>query len=214
MTTRARKSGFTIVEMLMVIGILAALMGIVTTAASAAIRQSRDRRTAAVKQVIQTGIGAYLSQYNSWPPKNGKLQSWMENGLSGGKHVDFLSADDYDEMMTELAKKSLGSKTTSPVMDFSACVVATKTAAAKKTGRGQNFTEAIKKKKKHGSTLKLSEMVFGYITKDGYFRRYLVQYNADSDSVTVMTRGDYNTWWTASGQQGTKDWPNGYKNLD
>ena len=49
---RARTAGFTIVEMLMVIGILAVLMGIVTTAASAAIRQARERRTEASKQII------------------------------------------------------------------------------------------------------------------------------------------------------------------
>ena len=57
---RARTAGFTIVEMLMVIGILAVLMGIVTTAASAAIRQARERRTEASKQIIQSRISSYL----------------------------------------------------------------------------------------------------------------------------------------------------------
>ena len=42
--TQTNKKGFTIVEMLMVIGVLAILMGIVTTAASAAIKQARSRR--------------------------------------------------------------------------------------------------------------------------------------------------------------------------
>ncbi len=214
MAMQTRKSGFTIVEMLMVIGILAVLMGIVTTAASVAIRQSRGRRTEAVKQIIQTGIGTYLTQYNSWPPKGGKLQNWMENGLSSGKHVDFLSANDYDAMMTELAKKSLGSENAAPMMDFGVCVVATKSAAAERHGHGQNFSEAIKKNKKHGSTLKLAEMVFGYITTDGYFRRYIVQYNADSDSVTVMTHDDYSSWWSTSGRSGSVQWPSGYTNLN
>ena len=70
---RARTAGFTIVEMLMVIGILAVLMGIVTTAASAAIRQARERRTEASKQIIQSGIASYLAQKNHWPPKGGQL---------------------------------------------------------------------------------------------------------------------------------------------
>ena len=47
MTCGNGRRGFTIVEMLMVVGVLAVLMGIVTTAATAAIRQARDRRTAA-----------------------------------------------------------------------------------------------------------------------------------------------------------------------
>ena len=53
---RARTAGFTIVEMLMVIGILAVLMGIVTTAASAAIRQARERRTEASKQISRVSL--------------------------------------------------------------------------------------------------------------------------------------------------------------
>ena len=152
---RARTAGFTIVEMLMVIGILAVLMGIVTTAASAAIRQARERRTEASKQVIQSGIASYLAQKNHWPPKGGQLQDWADNGLGSGKRVDFLSADQYDKMMYELAKVSVGSRKASPVMDFNGVVVATRTAASKAGGRGQNFSEAIKKNKKHGSTIKL-----------------------------------------------------------
>lgn len=208
---RARTAGFTIVEMLMVIGILAVLMGIVTTAASAAIRQARERRTEASKAVIQSGIASYLAQKNYWPPKGGKLQSWADNGLDSGKHVDFLTADEYDDMMYELAKVSVGSKKVSPVMDFNGVVVATRTAAGKAGGRGQNFSEAIKKNKKHGSTIKLNEMVFGYQEKEnGRFRRYIVQYNADSDSVRVMTVKNYNEWWDATHDNPTVQYPSGY----
>lgn len=208
---RARTAGFTIVEMLMVIGILAVLMGIVTTAASAAIRQARERRTEASKAVIQSGIASYLAQKNYWPPKGGKLQSWADNGLDSGKHVDFLSADEYDKMMYELAKVSVGSKKVSPVMDFNGVVVATRTAAGKVGGHSQNFSEAIKKNKKHGSTIKLNDMVFGYQEKEtGRFRRYIVQYNADSDSVRVMTVKNYNDWWDATHDNKTVQLPSGY----
>ncbi len=208
---RARTAGFTIVEMLMVIGILAVLMGIVTTAASAAIRQARARRTEASKEVIQSGIAAYLSQKNCWPPKGGQLQSWADNGLSSGKHVDFLSADQYDKMMYELAKVSVGAKKASPMMDFGGVAVATRAAAGKTGGRGQNFAEAIKKNKKHGSTIKLADMVFGYQEKEsGRFRRYIVQYNADSDSVRVMTVQNYTDWWNAVNAGTSVQLPSGY----
>ena len=211
---RTRKSGFTIVEMLMVIGILAVLMGLVTTAATAAIRQSRSRRTEAAKQILQSGISAYYAQHNYWPPKSGQLQSWAENGMNGNDHVDALSASDYDTMMRELAKKSYGSGSAQPVLDFSGMMVATATAATQSRGHGQSFSDAVTKNKKHGSTIKLADMVFGYITKDGYFRRFIVQYNADSDTVTVMTRDDYSSWWSASGQSGSVQWPSGYSNVD
>ncbi len=212
-TTRTRRAGFTIVEMLMVIGILAVLMGLVTTAASAAIRQSRNRRTEATKQVIQSGIATYRAQKNFWPPKGGKLQSWADDGvdsgdgLEGDTHVAFLSTSDYDKMMRELASASV--KDSSPMMDFGGVMVASASAAGKDHGRGRVFAEEVRKKS--GKKLKLSEMVFGYITKDGYFRRYLVQYNAESDTVTVMTRDDFSTWWNvAHGGKKTVKWPTGY----
>ncbi|MDO5318158.1 MAG: type II secretion system protein [bacterium] len=209
MTGESGKRGFTIVEMLMVIGVLAVLMGIVTTAATAAIRQARDRRTAAMKQVIQAGISTYYAQKNYWPPKGGQLQSWADNGLSTGKHVDFLSADQYDTMMRELAKVSVGSKATSPVMDFNGCTVTTRTAASRRNGRGKSFADAVKKR--GSNTIKLADMVFGYLTKEqGYFRRYIVQYNADSDAVTVMTENDYKSWWGVTHSGSACQLPSGY----
>lgn len=205
------KAGFTIVEMLMVVGVLAVLMGIVTTAAQAAIRSSREKRTQAVKVAIQAGIGSYYAQKDKWPPQGGQLQSWADNGLSAGKHVDFLSADQYDAMMREMARVSVGSKTVQPVMDFNGVMVANRTAASRSTGRGQSFTEAVKKNKKHGETIKLADMAFGYITTDkGYFRRFIVQYNADSDSVAVMTLSDYQNWWNVAHSGQSVKWPNGY----
>ena len=47
-----RRRGFTIVEMLMVIAVLGILLGIVTTAASSAIRQARVKRAEAMRTVL------------------------------------------------------------------------------------------------------------------------------------------------------------------
>ena len=55
-----------------------------------------------------------------------------------------------------------------------------------KVGR---IRDAIKKKRKHGSTLTLSEMAFGYQESSrGYFRRFHIFYNEESDSVSVDTQ--------------------------
>ena len=192
---KIRRNGFTIVEMLMVIGVLAVLTAIVTTAASSAVRQARTRRAEAMRMVIQTGIATYHAQRGHWPPKSGgKLQSWSDNGLdSPGEHVDYLSDEEYDKMMAFLVKECVD-KSKSPVMDVSGLTVATRSAANRgdKRGYGQDFRTAVAKNKRHGTTLKVSEMVFGYTTaKDGFFRRFVVKYNADSDSVTVMTQEQY-----------------------
>ena len=217
--TQTNKKGFTIVEMLMVIGVLAILMGIVTTAASAAIKQARSRRMVAVQGVIQAGIATYRSQYDAWPPENGQLDKWASNGLSGksnngvdsGRHIAFLSADQYDEMMYELAKVSVGQSGASPVLDVTGISVARRSAANAKTGRGMEFNEAIKKNKKHGATYDLKEMAFGYITPDkGYFRRFVVQYNADSDSITVMTQDEYKSWFQSTHPNKSLQSPTGY----
>ena len=85
-----KRRGFTIVELLMVIAVLGVLTGIITTAASSAIRQARSRRAQAIKMVIQNGIATYRAQYNYWPPKGGRLNDWSDNGLKSGKHVDYL----------------------------------------------------------------------------------------------------------------------------
>ena len=61
------KKGFTIVELLMVIGIIAVLMGIVTTAASESMKASRSRRADALCTLVQSGLAVYYAQNDEWP---------------------------------------------------------------------------------------------------------------------------------------------------
>ncbi len=191
---KIRRNGFTIVEMLMVIGVLAILTAIITTAASSAVRQARSRRAEAMRMVLQTGIATYHAQRGNWPPKGGTLDSWSDDGIGRqGVHVAYLSDESYDKMMTFLVKECVD-RSKSPIMDVSGFTVATRAAASRsdKKGYGQDFRSAVAKNKKHGATLKVSEMVFGYTTtKDGHFRRFVVKYNADSDSVAVLTQEQY-----------------------
>ena len=187
MRTRIKAAGFTIVEMLMVIAVLAVLVCIVGTAASSAIRQARARQADALKQLIQVGIATYRAQKGWWPPKGGKLDRWSENGVdTNNGEASYLPDSDYDNMMRELATVSVKGKSSVPVMDVSKLIVTTRSAASKKDGHGQEFSEAVKKHKKHGTTLKLNDMAFGYLESTrGYFRRFRVRYNPESDSVTV-----------------------------
>jgi len=189
---QGRRRGFTIVELLMVVGILGVLIGIVYTAVGSAMRHSRDTKTRTLKNVVLNGITAYRSQNDSYPPKGGRLQSWSENGLSGGREVDYLSDTDYDAMMYEMASVSIKGSGARPVLAPTEFVVCNKSMASGRNPFGQEFKEAVKKNKKHGSTLSLSSMAFGYPeTSTGQFRRFVVKYNGKAGDVTVMTQAEY-----------------------
>ena len=198
---RVKRNGFTIVEMLMVIGVLAILTGLVTVAATSAIRQARVRRADALANILQNGIATFYAQNGYWPPKkSGQLQTWAEDGLDAkytnkGLHAATLEDDDYDELMYSLVRMCLDGQS-SPIMDVTGFTATAKSAAQKKdpaTGLpkcyGQevrNWVTAKRAKNGRGTSLRLSEMTFGYSEKlKGYFRRFKIKYNAESDSVTV-----------------------------
>ena len=195
-----KKRGFTIVEMLMVIAVLAVLIGIVTTASSSIIRNSRSRKNKALCTALQVGIATYYQQENHWPPQGGKLQDWADNGLdakdrSEGKHVATLEDKDYDELMREIVTRCL-SATESPVMDvsgFAAVKESATSAKDEKTGlpkchgeEVKSWVAKLKAANSRGSVPQLKQMTFGYSSADkGYFRRFKISYNAEADSVTV-----------------------------
>jgi prepilin-type N-terminal cleavage/methylation domain-containing protein len=68
MTAKRARKGFTIVELLMVIAVLAVLMGIVSTAATSVIRKARTRENEALRSALQAGIATYCQQEGYWPP--------------------------------------------------------------------------------------------------------------------------------------------------
>lgn len=179
MRNRSGSKGFTIVEMLMVLGVIAVLLGLVTTAAMTAIRHAREKKTAASLQVIQAGISTYRAQNGEWP---GALKSYSENGLSGGRRNYTLNDSEYDQVLTEVVKESVNVSSGNPMMDVTGLIVSPKSGNG---SWGMEFREAIKKQRKHGGSIKLSNMAFGYLTSSGRFSRFKITYNADSDHVTV-----------------------------
>ena len=199
-----KKRGFTIVEMLMVIAVLAVLTGIVATAASSVIHKARVRKNEALRAALQTGIATFYQQEGYWPPKKGgRLQQWASDGLdssargrkwSNGENIACLEADEYDELMRELVVRCLNASG-NPIMDVSG-YTATLQSAAKSTDKdenpkcyGQDVRTWVAKQRAsdtRGSTPKSNQMTFGYSNSaKGYFRRFIISYNADSDSVTV-----------------------------
>ena len=195
-----KKSGFTIVEMLMVIAVLAVLMGIVATAATSVIRKSRERKNEALRVALQTGIATFYQQNGYWPPSSGgQLQKWAEKGISSalgrewsnGVNITNLNPDEYDDLMKFFVKECLNS-TKNPYMDasgFTAVQASYAKASDYKKELSPCFGEEVRSwvaKQRAGTAPKASEMTFGYSNSaKGYFRRFIISYNADSDSVTV-----------------------------
>jgi len=192
-----KKRGFTIVEMLMVIAVLVVLMGIVSTAASSVIRKSRVRKNEALRTALEAGIATYCQQEGYWPPgKNGTIQKWSDNGLDQKDRstgVGTLDDGEYDSLMSYIVLRCLNASG-NKVMDVSGFTAVRKSAtSAKENGLPKCYGEEVKAwvaklkaSNARGTAPQASEMTFGYSHSDkGYFRRFVIKYNAEADNVTV-----------------------------
>ena len=182
------KRGFTIIELLMVIAILAVLLGIVTTAATASIRQSRERKTQAMKQTLQNGIAAYRVRKGKWP---GKLEDWAEQQHDGT--VGYLSNSDYDRVMQDLLKLSAGKSAKARVMDPVGLSVIPVSGTDGKVDC-MDFRSVTTKNNKHAKRMEYNEMTVVYPrTDNGRAYRFVIEYNTESDEAAVMTQGEFSS---------------------
>ena len=174
-----KHSGFTIVEMMMVIAILAVLMTMVTTAAGSAIRQARAQKADALVKLVQQGIATYYAQKDEWPG------NWYSDSISGNQSNDsdtyVLTDAQVDQCIRAVVQASIK---TSPMMDVSRLFVCNNPNGNKASGR--DFIEAIHGSKRNPKKMKVSEMSFGYPEeKHGYFRRFKISYSIPTDTVIV-----------------------------
>jgi prepilin-type N-terminal cleavage/methylation domain-containing protein len=181
------KRGFTIVEVLVVIAVLSILMGIVSTAASSAIKQARDRRKSAMRVTLQAGFATYYARENKWP---NAIEQYANN-MDADKTTATIEGPNADNAFRQLIRESMKNKG-EPFIDPSSLFVANSSRVPNnpyQNGKlravyGADFREAIKKSGKR--YISIDNMAFGYPDKDtGYFRRYKIVYNSQTDSVTV-----------------------------
>lgn len=195
----AMKKGFTIVELLMVVGIIGVLLGIVTTAASSSVKMARKRRAEALCKLVQAGLDTYNAQKGEWPVK----------GL-----VDKASSDSFNYQLTAAEVRQCvkalvdEAKKGNPVMDISGLFVSRtdgdpvnyKTRctcglsgcggyrySAPPGSFGLDFWPAIKGvRKKSSKKMTTDQMYFGYPhPASGAFIRFNMVYSTASDSITV-----------------------------
>ena len=185
-----KRKGFTIVELLMVIGVIAVLMGIVTTAASESVKSARARRADAVIKLVQAGLAAYYAQEGDWPVSF--------QGVTGNhrKSSDEVDSNQYDltasEVRTCVKKLVEQTKKGTPLIDVSGLWVSRSTGDTSKREYGLDFMSAIHGTRKTSKKMKLDEMYFGYPdTSSGSFRRFGMGYSISTDELTVGYRDSY-----------------------
>ena len=171
------RNGFTMVELMMVVAVLALLLGIVTTGATAAMRNARAKRADAMRATLQAGLAAYYATNDEWP---GVLKSYSENGIGTSARQKLLAPADTDTIFQKIVEASV--KRGSPgYLDASGLFGGPRSSGRKQKGRDFRGADVT------GSGWKTSFKVFGYPDREtSYLRRYWIEYNLDTDQATVL----------------------------
>ncbi len=174
------RSGFTIVELLAVIGVVAVLISIIASVATNSIRAGRTKRANVMCSSLQQAIAAYYAEEGKWPKD---IEDKMDSGTDEdtiefkGTMADSIFQDVVGKGFGKSGKKSM-------LLDASGLFVCESTAANNPRARGYNFSEVTGSSAKH--RIGLTQMAFGYQDAgSGCFRRFRVVYNRRTDSVTV-----------------------------
>ncbi len=176
----------------MVVGIIAILIGIVTTAASQSLRASRSSRASAAMKVVQTGLAAYHAMMDEWPiPNLAKKSGNHGSGQYKDENIYDLTAKEVRECVMELVEQT---KKGNPLIDVTGLWVSRYDGDdPNKKVSGMDFWSAIHGTRKLSKKkMKLADMYFGYPREsDGYFERFGMGYSIPSDSLTVGYRDSY-----------------------
>lgn len=197
-----KRRGFTIVELLVVIGIIIVLMGIVTTAASESMKASRKRRADALFALVQSGLAAYHAQRDEWPID---FKGRVGNHKTGADSIDENQYDLTASEVRECVRKIVESaKEGNPLIDVSGLWVSRgdgesggageggANGGSSRRGVGMDFMTAIHGSRKSSKKMKLGEMYFGYPDEEsGAFTRFGMGYSIPADQMTVGKRSDY-----------------------
>ena len=202
------QQGFTIVELMMVVAVIAILAGIITMGVSGMFRVARQKRAVAMKRVLQSGLETYYAQHGEWPDGiksnvNDEEDSVELDNPNGRPEAARGNSPETDRAFRELVEKSVLSSGT-PAIDPSGLFV-TKSGnnyccdnhhhqdrsssygycGKSRCVRGREFTQAVKNMKGQAA-ISIRNMTFGYQgPNNGYFCRYRIIFHPKTDTVEV-----------------------------
>lgn len=202
MKVQSSRMGFTVIELLVVISIIAILSTIVTVAAGGAIKQSRSRRAEAMRVALEQAVSSYYAQTGKWPDVIERKAAAMDT------ETYTFSPSETDAIFQKVVGKAYGKDgPRSILVDASALFVADSQrlrnnhkgcsdnhSDRRKGGYcgdqhcigGLDFSMAANRNSKHH--IGFSNMAFGYAgAEHGKFCRFWVEYNSKTDSVRVKT---------------------------
>ena len=177
------KRGFTIIELLTAVAIIAVLLTIVVTASAGAIRSARLNRAQAMSRALEQGINAYYAQNNKWP---GAIET---RGVNESAETVTFSSQEEDKIFQEVVGAGFGksSGVKSMLVDASALFVARSSRlgnGGKRHVGGVDFMMAANRNSKF--YINFSDMAFGYQDPEyGNFCRFHVTYFPKTDMVSV-----------------------------
>jgi len=169
-----RRRGFTIVELLMVVGIISVLITISATAIKGSITNARKQRADALCTIVEQGLAAYYAQENVWP-----ITTLENKETDTNKDYYTLNDNEVRQMVVAIVKKTADNN---PLIDVAGLFVARKDASK----YGMDFMDAIHGSKQQREKLRLSQLIFGYPDPStGHFKVFKMRYYPASDTVKV-----------------------------
>ena len=200
--------GFTIVELMMVVAVIAILAGIITMGVSGMFRGARQKRAEAMKRVLQSGLETYYAQYGEWPDGIKSHVNDQEDAVeldnpNGRPEAARGRSTETDRAFREIVKRSVLSSG-KPVIDPTGLFVTRSGTdyccdnhhhqdassyygfcGRKGCPRGREFSEAVKNAKDRAA-ISINNMTFGYQgPNNGYFCRYRIIFHPKTDTVEV-----------------------------
>jgi len=167
-----RRRGFTLIELMMVIGIISVLITISVTAINSSLKSARTQRAETLCKLVEQAVAAYYAQKDEWPvtPKDND---------NNKEYYTFTSAE-----VREIIKKVvMETKSNNPLIDVSGLFVATSDG---NKARGMDFMDAVHGSKHQRNKVTLSQMYFGYPDPEsGRFKVFTMRYYPTSDVILV-----------------------------
>lgn len=183
-----KKRGFTIVELLMVIAVIAVLVTITASSVLGAMKRARVQKANVLCELVKQGFCTYYAQKGEWPW--GDRQANREDGYY------WLDANEVKTAVLELVKEA---KKHNPMMDISGLYVSTQSGEPGNHHYGMDFMTAVRGSKQHPDKIPASRLNYGYPEEShGYFRRFVIKYSPITDEVVVRT---FTAGEEASGRQ-------------